>query len=84
MKRRPSTGVVAGKITPPDLCATGLEPCFPKRVLRFMEPEERKRELEAQLARCLALGNEDLSEVTKQNLRDLEADIRLELKRLLR
>ena len=48
-----------------------------------MELEDRKRELEAQLARCLALGNEDLSEVTKQNLRDLETDIRLELKRLL-
>jgi hypothetical protein len=44
-----------------------------------MELEERKLELEAQLARCLALANEDLSEVTKQNLRDLEAQIRLEL-----
>jgi hypothetical protein len=47
-----------------------------------MEQGQRKRELEAQLARCRALADEPLGEVTKQNLRYLEAQIQRELEQL--
>lgn len=47
-----------------------------------MENERRRRELESQLARCRALADEPQGEVTKRNLRDLEAEIRRELEQL--
>lgn len=49
-----------------------------------MEQNFRKQELEAQLARCQAIAGEDLGDVTKLNLRELETQIKRELEQLLR
>jgi hypothetical protein len=76
------TAVGPGTLLVIALEAMNIEPLLPQPRLTSMDCDREKREIEEKLARCSQLAKEYVREPTATHIRELEAELLTQLRRL--